>query len=126
MRRTSGRIGRAARGWRLAGAAALALAGCSTEPYPIETATNPPWELLRARQLPLLDPPLGPRAHRIALCYGTAVNDEEDVLARAEEICGGARLLLEDQNVFWNGCSVLQPTRVTYICDPPAEAAAEK
>ncbi len=113
-------------GWLAAGAIALLLGGCSTEPYQIEPKTNPPWELLRTRDLPVLDPPLSDRAHRIALCYGTSVNSEEAILARAEEICGGGRLVMEDQNTFWNGCSVLQPTRVTYICDPPAEAAAEK
>lgn len=126
MQRTRYGRRRTAAGSLMAGVGALLLIGCSTGPYRIETATNPPWELLRARDLPVLDPPLGDRAHRIALCYGTAVNAEEDVLAWAEELCGGGRLVLEDQNVFWNGCSVLQPTRVTYICDPPEEAAAEK
>ncbi len=113
----------------VAGAVALVfglLAGCSTDPYEIQPNTNPPWELFRTRGLPVLDPPLSQRAHRIALCYGTAVNTEADIVARAEELCGGGRLVLEDQNTFWNGCSVLQPKRVTYICDPPAEAEAEK
>jgi hypothetical protein len=98
---------------------AVLLGGCSTEPYRVETATNPPWELFRERELPVLDPPLSDRAHRIALCYGTSVNSEADILALAEEFCGGGRLLLEDQNTFWNGCSVLQPARATYVCDPP-------
>lgn len=109
-----------------AGAFALWLGGCSTAPYEIEPKTNPPWELFRSRNLPVLDPPLSARAHRIAICYGTSVNSEQDVLARAEEICGGGRLVLDGQNAFWNGCSVLQPTRATYICDPPEEAATEK
>ncbi len=111
-------------GWLLAGGLAVLLAGCSTEPYRIETTTNPPWEIMSEQQLPVLDPPLSDRAHRIFLCYGTSVNSEADILAWAEEICGGGRLVLEDQNAFWNGCSVLQPTRVTYICDPLEEAAA--
>jgi hypothetical protein len=109
-----------------AGAIAVMLAGCSTAPYRIEAATNPPWELFRARDLPVLDPPLSERAHRLELCYGAAVNSEEDILALAEELCGSGRLVLEDQNTFWNGCSILQPTRVTYICDPPEEAATKK
>ena len=89
----------------------------------IEPVTDPPWEFARGPSLPALEPPLSPRAHRIAICYGTSVNSEDDVLALAEKSCGGGRLVLEHQNAFWNGCSVLQPTRVTYICDPPEEAA---
>ena len=105
--------------------AGLLVGACSTDPYQIETTTDPPWELLDETALPVLDPPLSDRAHRVSLCYGAAVNEEAEVLARAEEICDGGRLIVEGENDFWNGCSVLQPTRVTYICDPPAEAAAE-
>ena len=104
------------------GALGVVLVGCSTEPYRIEPTTNPPWDKLSALELPAVDPPLSERAHRLSMCYGKSVNSEADVLAKAEEICGGGRLVLEDQNAFWNGCSLLQPTRVTYICDPPEEA----
>jgi hypothetical protein len=116
--------GRAVR-WLAAGALALFFAGCSTAPYRIEPVTDPPWEFGRGLELPALEPPLSPRAHRISICYGTAVNSEQAVLALAEKTCGGGRLVLEHQNAFWNGCSVLQPTRITYICDPPEEAATE-
>lgn len=104
----------------------VALAGCGTEPYPIETETDPPWYLFHAPEPPVLEPPLSERAHPIALCYGGAVNTEEEVRARAKELCGGGRLVLENENLFWNGCSVLQPARVTYLCDPPPEDTAEK
>lgn len=113
-------------GLLLAGALVLPLAGCSSEPYQIETAITPPWSKGAHKALPLLDPPLSARAHRIALCYGTHVNKEQEVLDRAEDFCEGGRLLLEDQDVFWNGCSILQPVRVTYICDPPEDGAAEQ
>ena len=104
---------------------AVLLLGCSTEPYPIEPTTNPPWEdKLRSLELPAVDPPLSERAHRLSLCYGKSVNSEAEVLARAEELCSGGRLVLERQNAFWNSCSLLQPTRVTYVCDPPEEATA--
>jgi len=105
---------------------AVALAGCGTEPYPIETETTPPWDLFRAPEPLVLDPPLSERAHRIALCYGGAVNTDEEVRARAEELCGGGRLVQQDETLFWNGCSVLQPTHVIYVCDPPPEDTAEK
>lgn len=103
---------------------AVLLLGCSTEPYPIEPVTNPPWDKLSTLELPVVEPPLSERAHRLSLCYGKSVNSEADVLAKAEEICGGGRLVLEGQNAFWNGCSLLQPTRATYICDPPEDTAA--
>jgi len=111
-----------------AGAAAMAilLAGCGSEPYPIETETNPPWDLFHAPEPLALDPPLSERAHPIALCYGGAVNTDDEVRARAEELCRGGRLVLRDETVFWNGCSVLQPFRVVYMCDPPPEDTAEK
>ena len=109
--------------WLAAAFVAAWLAGCSTEPYRIEAANDPPWELFEDPGLPEVDPPLSARAYRIELCYGQAVNTDHDVLARAEELCGDGRLVLEKQNVFWNGCSILQPNRVTYVCDPPDEAA---
>lgn len=113
-------------GWLVACGLAVLLGGCSTAPYQIEPITDPPWETKGELGLPELDPPMSARAHRISLCYGTSVNSEADVLAWAEEICGGGRLVLENQNTFWNGCSILQPTRVTYICDPSEATAAEK
>jgi hypothetical protein len=85
---------------------AVVLAGCSTEPYPIEPVTNPPWNKLSTLELPVVE------------------HSEADVLAKAEEICGGGRLVLDGQNAFWNGCSILQPTRATYICDPPEDTVA--
>ena len=124
MQRRTHKTARPAAVWLAAGALALFLAGCSTAPYRIEPVTDPPWEFERGLSLPALEPPLSPRAHRISICYGTSVNSEDDVLALAEKTCGGGRLVLEHQNAFWNGCSVLQPTRITYICDPPEEAAA--
>ena len=110
--------------WPFAVALAWALAACSTAPYEIVPPTDPPWETLSEDRLPHLDPPLSDRARRISICYGTSVNSEEDVVALAEKACDGGRLVLEGQNVFWNGCSVLQPNRATYICDPPPEAAS--
>ena len=111
---------------RLAAVALAALLlGCSTEPYRIAPGTNPPWEdKLATLELPEAEPPFTARAHRLSICYGKTVNSEEEVLAKAEEICAGGRLVLDGQNAFWNGCSILQPTRVTYICDPPEETAA--
>ena len=124
MSRRTDRPGGAGPGLLLAAVLITALAACSTEPYPIEASTKPPWRFTTSSDLPALDPPLSGRAHRIFLCYGSVVNEEEEVLARAEDLCSGGRLVLEEQDTFWNGCSVLQPVRVTYICDPPEQGAA--
>lgn len=98
---------------------AAGLGGCSQAPYPVDPVTTPPWETGAETALPVLEPPLSARAHRLYLCYGSAVNGEEEIASRAEELCQDGRLLVEHQNSFWNGCSLLQPVRVTYICDPP-------
>lgn len=95
------------------------LAACAPDPYQIGAVTTPPWESAPSPELPSAEPPLGPRAHRISLCYGKLVNDPQEVLDEADYLCKGGRLIVEHQNTFWNGCGLLQPVRVTYICDPP-------
>ena len=112
--------------WLPAAALLAGLAACSTEPYPVGQEVQPPWELGASRAMPALDPPLSARASRHSFCYAKPLNDEEEVLAVAEESCAGGRLVLESQDVFWNGCSLLQPVRATYICDPPAPEAVER
>ena len=108
------------------GAALLVgLAACTTRPYPVDSDVTPPWEPAAEAELPAADPPFSPRAHRISLCYGEGINDEQEVREVAAELCADGRLLVEHQNTFWNGCSVLQPVRVTYICDPPPPPPSE-
>jgi hypothetical protein len=102
-----------------------ALAACSTKPYPVGATDQPPWEFGASDAMPALDPPLSTRATRLSFCYAKPLNDEGEVLAVAEESCPGGRLVLESQDAFWNGCSLFQPMRATYVCDPPAETSQQ-
>lgn len=82
----------------------IGLAGCS-EPFP----TQPP---------AAVDPESGePLGNLISLCYGTEMNDQEEIKARAQELCRG-RLVFVGQTMFFNDCPLLQNTRVTYQCRP--------
>lgn len=86
------------------------LAGCS-EPY----RTNPP---------KLTDSATGQRmTGLISLCYGTEMNDPEEIKAVAQEQCRG-RLVFLQQNFFLNDCPLFQMTRVTYQCLPTAQGDA--
>ena len=53
----------------------------------------------------------------ISFCYGTRINDPEEIKAAAEENCDG-RLVFVEQNLFFNECPLLQNARVTYQCQP--------
>lgn len=89
----------------------LGLAACS-EPFP----TTPPAVVDKDTGKPLGD--------LISFCYGTEMNGPEEIKAVAEERCEG-RLVFVEQNMFFNGCPLLQIARVTYQCLPsePEEAA---
>mgnify|MGYP006171038715 CR=1 FL=1 len=67
--------------------------------------------------LPRLQPrPLG-------ICYSPTFNEPADVEAEAVYRCGeGGRLVRQDEDFFWNGCSLTQPHRVNYVCYPPDKA----
>ena len=65
-----------------------------------------------------VDPESGERLDNlISFCYGTRMNDPEEIKAAAEENCDG-RLVLVEQNYFLNDCPLLQNTRATYQCQP--------
>ncbi|MDJ0943042.1 MAG: hypothetical protein QNJ30_06240 [Kiloniellales bacterium] len=87
-----------------AGLAWIGLAGCS-EPFP----TGSPAAVDSESGEPL--------GNLISLCYGTEMNDEEEIKARAQELCKG-RLVFVGQTMFFNDCPLLQNTRVTYQCRP--------
>ena len=64
-----------------------------------------------------------PRSEPVTLsyCYNKWFNDPEDILARANVDCEGGRLEFREQDAIWNGCAVMQPIRVSYVCYPPSE-----
>ena len=84
--------------------ACLGLAACS-EPFP----TTPPTVVDKDTGKPMGD--------LISFCYGTEMNGPEEIKAVAEERCEG-RLVFVEQNMFFNGCPLLQIARVTYQCLP--------
>ena len=97
---------------RLAWAAlvCLGLAGCS-EPFPTGSPT-------------VVDAETGePMGNLISFCYGTEMNNPEEIKTVAEERCEG-RLVFVEQNMFLNDCPLLQIARVTYQCQPLAAEEA--
>lgn len=94
---------------------AAVLAGCSSAPYRIggSEAAAAAAEAQGQDMLPRLRPrPLG-------ICYSSAVNDLAEVEAEALYLCDGGVVEKVDEDAFWNGCSLTQPERISYICFPP-------
>ena len=93
--------------------ACLALASLAACSVPFETK-NPE----------AVDPESGERLDNlISFCYGTRINDPEEIKAAAEENCDG-RLVFVEQDFFFNECPLLQNARVTYQCQPLARDEA--
>ena len=73
---------------------------------------------------PPLPGPLGPfdydpRPRAIALCYGSWLNNPEEVMAAAQELCPNeGRLERVHEDFFWNTCALFQPVRVSFVCTP--------
>ena len=116
--------------WPVSGRAVLAallLAGLAACAQPFEV--RPPREARRAvPPAPPLPGPLGPfdydlRPRAIALCYGSLMNDPEEVMEKAQELCpNNGRIERVAEDVFWNTCALFQPVRVSFVCFPgPAE-----
>ena len=99
----------------------LALGACTAGPYPI----TPPADVARAvtANAPKIEP-LGPfdydpRPIALAICYNNAVDEPAEVIAAAAERCPNeGQLTRVDGDWFWNGCSMSQPSRATFVCTP--------
>src|SRR3546814_11187830 len=65
-------------------------------------------------------PRLRPRA--LVVFYSRAFNEPAEVEAEAVYLCEGGRLVKQDEDFFWNGCSLTQPHRINYVCYPPDKA----
>lgn len=95
-----------------------ALAGCSMAPFQVagsETAQD----AAAAEGTDML-PRLKPRA--FGICYSPAFNEPAEIEAEAVYRCDGGRVVQQDEDVFWNGCSLSQPHRINYLCYPPDKA----
>lgn len=96
------------------------LAACSSRPFVVDH----PEEALRFvapyRSTEVRGPhDYNPDPRPISLCYSAQFNTLEEVMARARSLCpnnGALRYFSEDSLV--NGCGLLQPNRVTFICRP--------
>lgn len=98
---------------------AAGVAGCSMAPFQV-TGSDAAVAAAQADQAGLL-PRLQPRA--IGICYSPTFNEPAEVEAEAVYRCGeGGRLVRQDEDFFWNGCSLTQPHRVNYVCYPPDKA----
>lgn len=102
----------------LAACGAAALAGCAMAPFQVE-GSEAATEAAAADAADLL-PRLRPRA--IGVCYSPAFNEPAEVEAEAVYLCEGGRLVKQDEDFFWNGCSLTQPHRINYVCYPPDKA----
>ena len=100
--------------------ATLACAACSPSPYP----TGTPKALQREMKVHLgADGKAKPDAPRgLSLCYSEAFNTPQEVLAEARLLCQNGEVTFYDTDVLWTPCSLLQPSRASFICTPRLEA----
>lgn len=101
-------------GLAVALSATAVLAGCSMSPFQ-EAGSEAAHSAASAGARDLL-PRLRPRA--IGVCYSPSLNDPAEIEAEAAYLCEGGRLERMDEDAFWNGCSLSQPHRVSYVCYP--------
>lgn len=60
-----------------------------------------------------------PNPRPLSFCYSSQMNTPEEVMARARELCpNNGRLQFQEEDFLFNGCALLQPYRVTFICTP--------
>lgn len=97
---------------------AAVLAGCSTAPFRTQGSKDAA-AAAKAQGQDML-PRLRPRP--LGICYSSAVNDLAEVEAEALYLCDGGVVEKVDEDAFWNGCSLSQPERISYLCFPPDKA----
>ncbi|HEY9536927.1 MAG TPA: hypothetical protein VIS03_04980 [Kiloniellaceae bacterium] len=98
--------------------AAAGLSGCAMTPFRV-AGSEAAVEAAKADSAGML-PRLQPRA--LGVCYSRAFNEPAEVEAEAVYLCEGGRLVKQDEDFFWNGCSLTQPHRINYVCYPPDKA----
>jgi hypothetical protein len=59
------------------------------------------------------------KPYALGICYSSAGNDLSEVEAEALYLCDGGVVVKVDEDAFWNGCSLTQPERISYVCYPP-------
>ena len=104
-------------------AAVLACTACSLLPYP--TATP---KALQREMKPYLDAGGGPKPGEpwaLSLCYSEAFNTPKEVLAEARFLCPKGEVTYRGTDVIWTPCSLMQPSRASFICTPRQAAGSE-
>lgn len=100
----------------VAAAAALVLSACSALPYATAVPKAVERELKRQGSG-------GQRA--VALCYSDTINTPQELKDEARLLCGGGTPAYQGTDSFWTSCSVMQPSRATFMCEPAQGAGAE-
>ena len=96
----------------------IALAGCSSAPFRVD-GSDAAQKAAKAQAGDLL-PRLQPYA--FGLCYNATLDENPGLEEEAAYQCDGGRLERQDEDFFWNGCSLTKPHRVSYVCHPPDKA----
>lgn len=104
-------------------AAALACTACSLLPYP--TATPKALQREMDRQLEAEGSPKPGAPRVLSLCYSEAFNTPKEVLAEARLLCPKGKVSYHGTDVLWTPCSLLQPSRASFICTPRQAAGSD-
>lgn len=103
----------------------FAVSACSTEPFQVrapkdlEIAELSESEAAIARGRFDFDP----TPWAFGLCYSGMVNNPEDLVEKAREVCPHGHIESRDEDLFWNDCALFQPRRATFVCYPEPEPA---
>ena len=100
----------------------LLLGACSARPFVVEQPSEA-WALLQAERPTAVAErdvyEYNPDPRPISLCYSSQLNNQREVMDRARSLCPyNGRLVFHSEDSLVNGCSLLQPNRVTFICTP--------
>ena len=103
--------------------AALACSACTLLPYP--TAT--PKALQRDLKAPIAadGTPRAVAARGLAFCYNQAFNSPKELMDEARLLCADGKVTFYDTDILWTPCSLLQPSRATFLCTPRQNAGAK-
>ena len=103
-------------------ALAVALAGCgSTAPYPTAPAKSVVRDLTETKED-------AAGAIALAFCYNNQVNSPEELLVEARLSCPNGDLAYYGSDILWTPCSLIHPSRATFVCTPkpsPEATAAQ-
>ena len=98
----------------------VGLSGCANEPIKVDASGPVNTAVSKSAQI------YGTNKYTpwsFGVCYGTRLNTADQVLTFARETCGGGRIELRDEDIFWNDCPMFQGARASFVCYPKAPKA---